>query len=74
MKKWKIAVAALLGFSTACSSVKNAPKEDKDNNAVEQGQLDPNEEHRIMAMYGVPTPDGKLVVPLDESKTAEKSK
>ncbi len=73
MKSWKIAVAALLGFSTACSSVKNAPKNDKENDALEQGQVNPNDEQRIMAMYGVPNPDGKLVVPLEESQAAGQS-
>ena len=50
----KLALAALLGFSAACSSVKNAPK-DKDETSdvkVEPGPSNP----RIVVMYGVRTP------------------
>lgn len=55
-RKLKLALAALLGFSTACSSVKNAPKEegkparDADTTTVVKG-VDPN--RRIVVMYGV---------------------
>ena len=53
-RKLKLALAALLGFSAACSSVKNAPK-DKDETSdvkVEPGPSNP----RIVVMYGVRTP------------------
>ncbi|WP_418992329.1 hypothetical protein [Alistipes sp.] len=60
-KKLKLALAALLGFSAACSTVKNAPS---------KGQTDPRPQSdtatapawgtgdrpRIVAMYGVRTP------------------
>ena len=54
-RKLKIALAALLGFSAACSSVKNAPKE-KDGASgvkVESGSSNP----RIVVMYGVRVSD-----------------
>ncbi|WP_295990407.1 hypothetical protein [uncultured Alistipes sp.] len=52
-RKWKLALAALLGFSTACSTVKNAPRRD----AAEGGErIEQRDSLRIMVMYGVPTP------------------
>lgn len=58
-RKLKLALAALLGFSTACSTVRNAPKgeseqkQDADTTQVKgSGSYPP----RIMLMYGVPTP------------------
>ena len=51
-KKIKLMMAALLGFSTACSTVKNAPQENNDANIQEtQGQVE-----RIRLMYGTPSP------------------
>ena len=55
----KLALAALLGFSAACTSVKNAPKEDTaktqgaDTTAV-KGY--PEFPRRVVVMYGVRTP------------------
>ena len=58
-RKIKLALAALLGFSTACTSVKNAPKEDgkqaKDaDTTVVKGTSD--FPRRVIAMYGVRSP------------------
>lgn len=58
-RKLKIALAALLGFSAACSSVKNAPKESsgKSNDAdttVVRGY--PENPPRVVVMYGVRVP------------------
>ena len=56
----KLALAALLGFSAACTSVKNAPKEDTaktqgaDTTAV-KGY--PEFPRRVVVMYGVRVPD-----------------
>lgn len=63
--KWKIALLALLGFSTAaCCSTKKATKnEDKESQDIVTEQDDP----RIMLMYGVPTPDGVIARPVDEN-------
>ena len=63
--KWKIALLALLGFSTAaCCSTKKATKnEDKKSQDIVTEQEDP----RIMLMYGVPTPDGVIARPVDEN-------
>ena len=58
-RKLKLALAALLGFSAACTSVKNAPKEDTaktqgaDTTAV-KGY--PEFPRRAVVMYGVRTP------------------
>ena len=55
----KLALAALLGFSAACTSVKNAPKEDTaktqgaDTTAVKGS---PEFPRRVVVMYGVRTP------------------
>ena len=47
-RKIKLALAALLGFSTACTSVKNA-----DTTAVKGTSDFPR---RVVVMYGVPAP------------------
>ncbi len=52
-RKLKLALAALLGFSAACSSVKNAPKDKTSDVKVEPGPSNP----RIVVMYGVRVPD-----------------
>ena len=56
-RKWKLALAALLGFSAACSSVKQAPKDtsgqkDADTTLVKESKHPP----RIVLMYGVRPP------------------
>lgn len=60
-RKLKLFVAALLGFSTACSSVKQAPKQkdrQKDGDSViVVGDPDAGESQpRIIVMYGVFSP------------------
>ena len=58
-RKFKLAFAALLGFSAACSSVKNAPKEtsdqpkDADTTVVDDT---PHIPPRVVVMYGVRVP------------------
>ena len=54
-RKLKLALAALLGFSAACSSVKNAPK-DKDETSDVKVEPGPSNS-RIVVMYGVRVPD-----------------
>lgn len=56
-RKWKLALAALLGFSAACSSVKQAPKDtsgqkDADTTLVKELK----QPARIVLMYGVRPP------------------
>lgn len=55
-KKLKLALVALLGFSAACSSVKNAPS--KSEGAREDTSAVPEyrENVPIRVMYGVPIP------------------
>lgn len=59
-RKLKLALAALLGFSTACSSVKNAPKKGAENQQTEADSLKGRDSlrHRIIVMYGVRPPAG----------------
>lgn len=63
--KWKLALLALLGFSaTACCGTKKATKsEDKKIQDIVSEEEDP----RIMLMYGVPTPEGEIARPIEES-------
>lgn len=57
-RKLKLALAALLGFSAACSSVKNAPakggEEPQADTTVVRGYG--SGEHRVIVMYGVRRP------------------
>ena len=70
--KWKIALLALLGFSTAaCCSTKKAVKNDDKNS---QNIATETEDPRIMLMYGVPSPDGAMVRPIDENGNEIKEK
>lgn len=57
-RKVKWVLLAMLGFATACSTVKNNPKQgsDEDTNGVEVS------EPQIQLMYGVRNP-----VPIDEA-------
>lgn len=57
-RKIKIAVAALLGFSAACSSVKNAPKESTKPETENMTPIQVNDSiaPRMHVMYGVRTP------------------
>lgn len=77
-RKWKIALAALLGFSTACSTVKKAPadKETPEREAADStaksakegfdGMIRTEEVHRIRLMYGVPSPRPTAGEPVEE--------
>ena len=73
----KLALAALLGFSAACTSVKNAPKEDTaktqgaDTTAV-KGY--PEFPRRVVVMYGVRTPHPVQSVPRQDSVRNERLK
>lgn len=57
-RKLKLALAALLGFSAACSSVKNAPakggEEPQADTTIVRGYG--SGEHRVIVMYGVRRP------------------
>lgn len=58
-KKLKLALVALLGFSAACSSVKNSPS--KSGGAAEGVTVSPDGERpSIRVMYGVPAPREQL--------------
>ena len=69
----KLALAALLGFSAACTSVKNAPKEDTaktqgaDTTAV-KGY--PEFPRRVVVMYGVRPPHPVQSVPRQDGGSA----
>ena len=60
--RWKIALLALLGFSTAacCSTKKTTKGDDKTEDRVEVEGID----NRIQLMYGVPMPDGSFPRPV----------
>lgn len=56
-KRVKLALAALLGFSAACSTVKNAPaRNDGAREGVQADTTAVDEAPRIMLMYGVRPP------------------
>lgn len=59
-KKLIFALAALLGFSTACSSVKNAPVKSEDKPKADSVVVRPyssiDTTRRIIVMYGVRRP------------------
>lgn len=59
-RKLKLALAALLGFSAACSSVKNVPaKGGSEQKTDAVAPADSTQElHRIIVMYGVRPPQG----------------
>ncbi|MBO7199545.1 MAG: hypothetical protein J6V26_05890 [Alistipes sp.] len=62
--KWKIALLAMLGLSTAaCCSTKKAKKsEDPKSADVDNVTEDP----RVMLMYGVPFPEGEIARPVTD--------
>ena len=86
-RKWKIALAALLGFSTACSTVKKAPAEadrkTPDREAADSaaksskegfdGMIRTEEVHRIRLMYGVPSARPTVSEPVEESRAKQES-
>ena len=62
--KWKIALLALLGLSTAaCCSTKKAKKSEDPKPAEVEDQM---EDPRVMLMYGVPFPDGQIARPVED--------
>lgn len=70
-KRIKWAMLALLGFSTACSTVKNSAKEPQKETPEE---LAPRaEEHRIRVLYGVRRPEVQPVDSLDGEQTPASS-
>jgi hypothetical protein len=67
--KWKIALLALLGLSTAaCCGTKKAKKSEDPKPAEMEDQM---EDPRVMLMYGVPFPDGEVVRPIEEVKEVD---
>lgn len=67
--KWKIAILAMLGLSTAaCCSTKRAKKGEDPKPTETENQMD---DPRIMLMYGVPFPDGEVVRPVEEESATE---
>lgn len=56
-RKIKLAIIAMLGFSTACTAVKNAPKNKERSGASQGSDTVPAEiPRRVVVMYGVPAP------------------
>lgn len=68
-KRFKWALLAMLGFATACSTVKNSAKQSaKDSDSqpskgTPEAVNPPTEEHRIRLLYGVRRPEGQQVYP-----------
>mgnify|MGYP005972227613 CR=1 FL=1 len=59
MRKLKFVLAALLGFSAACSSVKNAPKASDEKQQTDSVEM--KAPPRIVAMYGVRSPQPQSI-------------
>ena len=56
-KKLKLALASLLGFSAACSSVRNTPAQStRPEEGTEVETRIDTVEYRVVAMYGVRSP------------------
>ncbi len=74
-RRLKLALAALLGFSAACSTVKNAPKQGEPQNQESDGpKTGGGERPRVKVMYGVPSPRPaveKQIAPLEMDPTVE---
>lgn len=70
-QKLKLALATLLGFSAACSTVRNAPAKGEGEQRQEAGAPEVRDSvapPRVMVMYGVRPPGQKTIgVPLKES-------
>ena len=64
--RWKVALLTLLGFSTSacCGTKKAAKSEDKKEADILIKEV---EDPRIQLMYGVPFPDGRVAIPVDEN-------
>ena len=63
-KKLKLALATLLGFSAACSTVKNAPAKGEGEQQQEAGAPEVRDSvapPRVMVMYGVRPPGQKTL-------------
>lgn len=58
-RKLKLVLAALLGFSAACSSVKNAPEKGREGLQTEADSVSSSLRHRIIVMYGVRPPESR---------------
>ncbi|MEG2061880.1 MAG: hypothetical protein RRY33_08505 [Alistipes sp.] len=72
-KKWKLALAALLGFSAACSSVKNAPtKGETQQKSDTVAPSDSVRHRRVIVMYGVRAPQGVVTWSPAADSTAQK--
>ena len=67
--KLKLSIIGLLGFTTACSTVKKSEKSAE----AELDSIPATEYPSIRVMYGVPFPDGRTAIPLSEVKEAEKA-
>ncbi|MBE6196084.1 MAG: hypothetical protein E7137_03195 [Rikenellaceae bacterium] len=74
-KRIKWALLALLGFSTACSTVRNTAKEPSADDSI-SGNPSPeaiapsSDEHRIRVLYGVRRPEGQRVYTDGEASEA----
>lgn len=67
--RWKIALLAMLGLSTAaCCSTKRASKGD-DPKPEELDNV--AEDPRVMLMYGVPFPEGQIARPVVDDEGAK---
>lgn len=76
-KRLKLALAALLGFSAACSSVKNAPAKGE-TEVANDADTTVMETPRMVVMYGVriprpQQPEGTMSVPLKDSIASDNS-
>lgn len=71
-KKIKWALLAMLGFATACSTVKNTGKSAEKENEPDSTRI---EESRIVVMYGVqsPVPVSEVENRTDAEKEADNS-
>ncbi len=56
-RRIKLALLAMLGFSTACSTVRNTSADSKKSNQTSEAEaVQTQERPRIKVMYGVPNP------------------
>lgn len=56
-RRIKFALLAVLGFSTACSTVRNTAKDSKKSDQTSEAEAAQSQERpRIKVMYGVPNP------------------
>ena len=70
-KKLKLALATLLGFSAACSTVRNAPAKGEGEQQQEAGAPEVRDSvapPRVMVMYGVRPPGQKTVGPAEDEQ------